>query len=95
MKKVPRDRRGCRAMSDFSKEREEDVERLDEAVRTLMEFFDACHIFASRCESGMKDATVHVQRGGGNWFARYGQVQLWVEREAERERDGVRQRENE
>lgn len=77
-------------MSESDKQRDEDTERLKAAVRTLMEYFDAVQIFASRCETGELDGTVQATQGGGNWFARYGQTQLWVERETEREREAVR-----
>lgn len=44
-------------------------------VAALMEHFDSVQIFATK--PGINGGTVHCADGGGNWFARYGQIALW------------------
>lgn len=48
----------------------------------LMEHFDAVQIFCNRYDS-QEQATIKVQYGHGNWFARYGQVSKWLIEEEE------------
>lgn len=70
-----------------------DNDFLDKAVSELMTHFDTVQIFATRSE-GQKN-TVRAVNGAGNWFARFGQIALWVRSEthidikesAEREED--------
>jgi hypothetical protein len=59
----------------------EDLRRIEEALDLLIEHFDCVQIFATRDESGELGGTVRISRGRGNWYARFGQVMLWVERE--------------
>jgi len=61
---------------------EQDELRINKAIDELSEFFDTVHVFATRDEP---DGTVALQRGAGNWYARYGQIELWVEKEKRRE----------
>lgn len=62
---------------DGSEERDRDLQRLKNAVTLLMEHFDTVHIFATRFISN-EGGTVAVQDGGGNWYARRGQIGDWV-----------------
>lgn len=71
--------------------READWGRVEKALDVLSEHFDAVQIFASRCESGELNGTIRVERGSGNWFARYGQIRSWVIRMDEQEREAQRQ----
>lgn len=59
---------------------EQDMKRVEEAVRILEEHFDTIQVFATRHEAGEKDGTVNINLGSGNWFARYGQVKEWCVR---------------
>lgn len=63
--------------------KEEDIERVKNAINTLVEHFDAVQIFASRHEPETEDGTVHVNLGRGNWFARFGHVRTWLVKEEE------------
>jgi hypothetical protein len=51
-----------------------DIARLETCLAHLGEHFDAVHIFATRHESGEEGGTIKVQKGVGNWYARYGQI---------------------
>lgn len=59
------------------KEVDEDFVRLDRILAQLSEHYDSVQIVATR-HTG--DKTIRVDRGTGNWFSRYGAVQLWVEK---------------
>lgn len=54
-----------------------DVDILKKHVAQLMEHFDTVQIFCTR-HSPELDGTVRVQWGGGNYYARYGQVNRWI-----------------
>lgn len=78
----------------------EDLELFEKALILLRTRFTNVQIFGSR-ESGVEDMvergtnignTVFCQRGCGNWFARYGQVSLWLIEQKEIERENVRKR---
>jgi hypothetical protein len=55
-----------------------DVARVKSAINTLSEHFDTVQIFCTRHEAGELDGTITAQFGSGNWYARYGQVQEWI-----------------
>lgn len=57
---------------------EENGKRLDAAVRDLYEHFDTVQIFATNHENETTDTQT---RGKGNWFARFGQIKVWVTRQ--------------
>lgn len=57
---------------------EPDKQRVQAALDSLSEHFDAVQIFATRYEMGGEGMTVNVQMGSGNWFARYGHVGEWM-----------------
>jgi hypothetical protein len=57
-----------------------DVVMIEKAIETLGEHFDTVQIFCTRSE-GQAEGTTFVTRGTGNWFARYGSIRLWMERE--------------
>jgi hypothetical protein len=69
----------------------EDLQHCQEAIDKLMEHFDSVQIFANRHECGKENGTVNVSLGGGNWFARYGQVHEWITKVEEESRIHVRQ----
>ncbi len=66
-----------------------DVARLMKACEDLGEHFDNVQIFANRFDP--EDGTISVNWGSGNWFARKGQVEGWIEKEQERARREVRE----
>ena len=55
----------------------DDIDRVRRAAVLLMEHFDTVQIFATRHVDD-DTGTVSVQWGGGNWFARRGQIGEWV-----------------
>jgi len=71
---------------------EQDMKRIDDALKTLIEFFDSVQIFATRCEQGSLNGTVHIAKGSGNWFTRIGQVGVWLRREHQYEAERVKKR---
>lgn len=64
-------------------------EMVDRHVNALSEHFDTVQIYVTRQE-GEKDQTRGINRGAGNWFARFGQVREWVVYEEERMRECAR-----
>jgi hypothetical protein len=55
-----------------------DMKRIQDALDSLSEHYDSVHIFATRHEAETEKGTVSVQKGFGNWFARFGQVREWL-----------------
>lgn len=65
---------------ETDKQEEIDMKLLENHANQLMEHFDTVQIFATRnCPS--EGGTVDCQMGKGNWFARYGQIGLWLDRQ--------------
>lgn len=62
----------------MSDTKSQDIERIRKALDILGEHFDAVHIFASRHEE-TEGGTVSCNKGMGNFFARYGQISVWLE----------------
>lgn len=78
-------------MNDISSNQSnEDMELVKKHVAQLGEFFDTVQIFTSRHMPGDDAGTVTVNRGSGNWCARYGQITEWVKYEDERIRSHAR-----
>lgn len=67
----------------------DDSERLQKAIDTLGEFYDAVQIFANRHEPE-HGGTIFSSRGVGNWYSRYGQVKTWIISEEERTKEDLR-----
>lgn len=85
-------------MSDSieSNSRENDMALVQQHVDALGEHFDTVQIFCTRHMPAELDGTVCVNRGSGNWQARFGQVSEWVIYEHERIRECARtKRDNE
>ena len=61
-------------------EKTQTVELIDNECQRLLEHFDSVQIFVSMREKE-GDRSWSLSRGAGNWFTRYGQIQLWVERQ--------------
>jgi hypothetical protein len=61
--------------TQFDLERAKDLERVKHHAAMLMEHFDSVQVFVTR---HTPDGTVNVNFGCGNFFARYGQTELWV-----------------
>lgn len=68
----------------------EDDQRVLEAARALGEHFDTVHVFATRHDPAEKDGTVVCDEGVGNWYARQGQIEEWVEFQKEQIRIAAR-----
>lgn len=62
---------------------DKDVALVQHHIDRLREHFDTVQIFVTREEPEKTKETITVQKGSGNWFARYGQVRLWMLREEE------------
>lgn len=56
---------------------DEDRQALVTHVNALLRRFDAVQVFVTRQEP---DGTTFLHHGRGNWFARFGQVRLWLRR---------------
>jgi hypothetical protein len=83
-------------MSDVSSNsRDEDLQRVQRHVDQLGEHFDTVQIFCTRHMPAELDGTVCVNRGAGNWQARFGQVNEWVIYETERIRECARTKSDE
>lgn len=67
-------------------------ELLKNAAARLMEHFDTVQIFATIHESS--DTSQYIE-GQGNYFARKGQIQYWLEREVNIDNMNSQQNENE
>ena len=67
-------------------DKDQDLELLQKAIDTLGEHFDSVQIFATRHDT---DGTKSIQKGCGNWFARYGQVREWMLKEEQSSRNDV------
>lgn len=65
------------------KEVQADKARVKAAIASLGEHFDTVQIFVTRDRGGGMDdgVTVNCAMGTGNWFARYGQVAVWMQRQ--------------
>lgn len=74
-------------------QREADLEILKRHCQGLGEHFETVQIFVSRHMPAELDGTRSMNYGSGNWFARYGQVSLWMTQSKEREREHIRREE--
>ena len=73
-------------MSDEKPQRDQDLEMVQKHARALHEFFDSVQIFCTRynpngVEEDDEGSTTRVSHGEGNYYARYGQVAQWVDKE--------------
>lgn len=68
------------------------VARVESALRELSEHFDSVRIFATvhDPDGGDSDGTHAITRGYGNWYATFGFVTEWAERQNERSRQTER-----
>lgn len=60
--------------------KDEDLELIQKALDTLGEYFDAVQIFATRHEES-EGGTIRVSKGVGNYYARYGHIALWMQKQ--------------
>ena len=60
-----------------------DLKMVQDTIQVLRQRFDTVQIFCSRHESA--GGTTMIHWGDGNYFARYGQAQLWLMRQDEKE----------
>jgi hypothetical protein len=64
----------------------EDFDRLSAALHSLGEHYDTVQIFISNHEEG---ATMSLGEGVGNWFARFGQIKVWIVQNEAVEADAI------
>lgn len=64
-------------------QREKKMDLIMNQVKILQASFDSVQIFCTKDEPD-QDATSHFSGGGGNWFARFGQVVDWLKETRER-----------
>lgn len=69
---------------------ENDLGRIKECAEKLGEHFDSVHIFCTRHEPTTDNGTLCFSWGSGNWFARKGQIEEWIEQEKESTKIKVR-----
>ena len=63
---------------------------VDQALALLGEHFDSAQIFVTSKDLGNGEGTVHISKGTGNWYTRYGQVVSWLKREDAADIDEMR-----
>lgn len=70
-------------MTDEQLEKENTVllEIMEEKVKELSKYFDSVQIFCTKHESE-KVGTTHLTHSYGNFFARYGQIKLWLKNQS-------------
>lgn len=57
-----------------------DEQYLDKALDTLREHFDTVQILATRHEAS-QNGTLHFDCGFGNYYARFGQLDIWLKQQ--------------
>jgi hypothetical protein len=62
------------------KDKEKDLQFLDDTVKILREQFDTVQIFCTRHDPETGD-TVGTNKGSGNWYARVGYCREWLDEE--------------
>lgn len=71
----------------------EEVKRLDKIVDDLQEHWEHIQIFVCRANPDDPNQIQTLSRGKGNWYARYGQIELWTQSQCAYEQDNfVRER---
>lgn len=63
----------------MTKEQERDLKILGNHVAQMMENFETVQVFATRKADTPDGGTISLESGRGNWYARYGQIRLWVD----------------
>jgi len=71
-------------------QKQADLDMLKRTSEQLSEHFDTVQIFVTSHMAAELDGTRTINYGSGNWFARYGQVRMWVTDHEERERQSAR-----
>lgn len=79
-------------MKPLDENQKQDMEQVEKALATLAEHFDTVQIFCTRHEAAKRDGTLNLSMGRGNWFARFGHVQSWIETQKEGSRNEVARR---
>ena len=69
----------------MSDQKDHDLSIVRKACGELMMHFDSVQVFVTRYEPSNDHGTVNVHCGRGNWFARFGQVQHWMDRQVQDE----------
>lgn len=62
-----------------------DIQLIDATLRKLAEHFDTVTIFVTRQEDDPVEkaemSTMSISRGCGNWWARYGVIENWINKQ--------------
>ena len=61
-------------------DRDVDLRYIKDACNVLMNKFDAVQIFVTRHDK-KGHGTMNCHWGDGNWYARFGQISMWLEAE--------------
>jgi len=63
-------------MSEQDRKRE--VKVLNRAINDLSEHFDTVQVFVTKHEPAEEDGTIEYNGGIGNFYARLGHVEMWI-----------------
>jgi hypothetical protein len=67
----------------------QDQKILESAMNILCEHYDSVQIFVTRHEPVTENGTVEFDCGIGNYFARIGQINMWLKRQEASANDWV------
>lgn len=67
----------------------EDQKLLQAAMTILCEHYDSVQIFVTRHEPVLERGTVEFDCGMGNYFARVGQINMWLKKQEESVTDWI------
>lgn len=69
-------------------------EVLKKHLAALSEHFDTVQIFVCNYDDGGAETTRTLQKGQGNWYTRYGQINEWVIQQDARARNEILERDD-
>lgn len=70
----------------MDKQQSTDEKQLNKALDVLREYFDTVQVFATRHEAS-QDGTLHFDCGFGNYYARLGQLDIWLKQQRDASTD--------
>lgn len=63
---------------DNDHELDDDLKIVQKHINQLAEHFETVQVFVTKRGEKNTDDTTRISYGSGNWFARYGQINLWL-----------------
>lgn len=66
---------------DYQNQKIVEQEAIKDAFKVLIEHFDTVQLFVTRHEPVTESGTLEYIQGAGNYYARFGQVQMWLEKQ--------------